>query len=353
MQLYGGINMTEVSKRAGVSLSTVSRVINKKQDVSPQSRAKIQKILDETGYRPNLLVSGIRHGKTYTIGVILSWDLTFDGEIIRGIHDELQKSRYVPAIQILEPNGPPEIELLHRLLDRRVDGLIMRMIEEKELKSYVGEVLLRKIPVVAVDITLDNVEVDFVGNNDELGGILAAEYLLKFGHRRIGALVFPKTYQTSRSRLESFETTVKKNSNATVVSVEDPSFGEDYTFAMKLLNSSQCPTGIFVNNDRLAIGVYAAAEKMGIKIPEDISVIGFGDFVLGQYIKPSLTTIHQQPYEIGRMSAKIMLERLANKASLEDDEFSEEPHNRNDNERKRLFIDVTLTDRQSVAKPRQ
>ncbi len=345
--------MIEVSKRAGVSLSTVSRVINNKQDVSPKSRAKIKKILKETGYRPNLLVSGIRHGKTYTIGVILSWDLTFDGEIIRGIHDELQVSRYVPAIQILEPNGPPEIELLHRLLDRRVDGLIMRMIEEKELKSYVGEVLLRKIPVVAVDITLENIGIDFVGNNDELGGRVAAEYLLKFGHRRIGALVFPKTYQTSRSRLESFESTVKKNSGATVVSMEDPSFGEDYTFAMKLLNSSQCPTGIFVNNDRLALGVYAAAEKMRIRIPEDISVIGFGDFVLSQYLKPSLTTIHQQPYEIGRMSARIILERLASKASLEGDEFSKESQDKSDDGYKRLFVDVTLTERQSVSKPKK
>ena len=353
MRVYGDINMMEVAKRAGVSLSTVSRVINGKQDVSPKSRAKIKKILRETGYRPNLLVSGIRRGRTYTIGVILSWDLTFDGEIIRGIHDELQISGYVPVIQILKPDGPPEIELLHRLLDRRVDGVIMRMIEEKGLESNVRELLHRDIPVVAVDITLESVGVDFVGNNDELGGRLAAEYFLKFGHRRLGALVFPRTYQTSRLRLDAFERAAKKKSDVTVVSVEDLSFGENDTAATKLLNFSPNPTGIFVNNDRLALGIYAAAERMGIRIPEDISVVGFGDFALSQYIKPCLTTIHQQPYKIGRESAKIILERLAPGVLLENGEFLEEPQNNRDGGYKRRLVEVTLIERASVSHPKQ
>jgi LacI family transcriptional regulator len=348
MQVYGEINMMEVAKRAGVSLSTVSRVINDKHDVSPQSRSKIKKILTETGYRPNMLVSGIRCGKTYTIGVLLSWDLTFDGEIIRGIHDELQDSNYVPVLQILQPNGPAELELLHHLLDRRVDGVIMRMVEEKGLESYVKELLHRNIPMVAVDITIDNLGIDFVGNNDELGGRLAAEYLLKLGHRKLGALVFPKKYQTSRSRLDAFEDAVRKKSDAKVIAIEDPSFGEDSTAAMALLGSNPRPTGIFVNNDRLAMGVYTAAEKMGLKIPEDISVIGFGDFALGKYIEPHLTTIHQQPYEIGRASARIMLERLSKKDRV----FQNESKDAYKNEPKQLLVDVTLTERQSAAKPK-
>lgn len=339
MEIYGNVNMTEVARRAGVSLSTVSRVIRNKDDVSRKTQAKVMAVMEETGYRPNLLVSGIRTGKTLTVGVLLSWDLTFDGQIIRGIHDELQAANHVPVLQLLEPSGPPEIELLHRLLDHRVDGVITRLVDEEGLDMYVNELVDRKIPVVAVDVTLENLGVDFVGNNDELGGRLAAEHLIKFGHRRLGALVFPTNFSTSRVRLKAFENAVREGLGVTVSSVTDPSFGVEDSAAMELLNRRPRPTGIFVNNDRLALGIYSAAEKIGLRLPEDLSVVGFGDFSLCGLIRPKLTTIRQHPYEIGCKAATIILERLLN-----DEDKSSEP--------RQILLDVDLVERDSVTNPK-
>ncbi len=312
MANYGNVSMKDVAVASGVSLSTVSRVLHNKGDVSVESRRKINAVIKQLGYRPNLIVKALRTGKSQTIGVITSYDLTFDGEIIRGIHDQLQTRDYVPVLQLIEPGGPPELELLNRLLDRRVDGVIMKIFSETGLTTFIEEIKHREIPVVASDVTIDNVEIDFVGNDDVLGGKLAAEHLLKFGHHRFGALVFPQSFLPSKLRLEAFESTIKKNPNATLCSFEDSSFGADDALALKLLSTNPRPTGIFVNNDRLALGVYSAAEKLGLKIPEDISVVGFTDLALCSLIKPKLTTIHQNPYEIGRKSAEMIMERLEN-----------------------------------------
>jgi LacI family transcriptional regulator, galactose operon repressor len=337
MSSYGNVNMADVAKVAGVSLSTVSRAIHKKGDISKESQIRINTVMKQMGYRPNLIVKALRTGRTQTIGVITSCDLTFDGEIVRGIHDYLQEVDYVPVLQLIEPGGPPEVELLNRLLDRRVDGVIMKIFSNMGLERYVDELKRRKIPIVACDVTVDNMEIDFVGNNDELGGRLAAEYLLKLGHRRLGSLVFQRTFLPSSLRIKAFESVVRQYADATVCLFEDPTFGSDDLMATKLLNLHPRPTAVFVNNDKLALGVYSAAEKLGLKIPDDLSVIGFGDFSLCDLVKPGLTTIHQNPYEIGLKSAEMIMERLEN----------------NDlSNPKRVIIDVQLVDRGSVAKPR-
>lgn len=334
MSGYGSVKMKDIARLSGVSLSTVSRVLYNKDDVSSESRYKVNAVMEEMGYRPNLIVKALRTGKSQTIGVIASCDLNIDGEMIRGIHDQLQSREYVPVLQLIEQGSQPEVKLLNRLLDRRVDGVIMKIFNEVGLEKYIEELKSRKIPVVAFDVITDKAGVDFVGNDDALAGRLAAECLLKFGHRKLGVLAFSKKFLPSKMRLEAFGSFVTQNSDATVYSSEDPSFGSDDTFAMKLLGFQPRPTAIFVNDDRLAIGVYSAAEKLGLKIPEDLSVIGFGDLSICGLLRPNLTTIRQNLYEIGRKSAELILDRL------DDNVLSVH---------KQFLVNVDLIERKSVA----
>lgn len=312
LENYGKLNIRELAREAGVSLSTVSRVVRNKDDVSPETRAKIKELMRKYGYRPNMLVNGIRSGKTKTVGLIFAGDLGYDGEIIRGIHDELQKEDYVPMLQMIEKGGEPEIDLLHRLIDHRVDGVIMRVVHEEGLNLYIDELKKRGIAVVAADAVSPQYDIDFVGTNDLSASEKVARYLYdECGHRQFLVIGFSSTVQTSVLRVSAFVNCLTGCSDAKIRCAIDASYGRDIPFLIDLLNQfDRFPIAVFATNDLIACGIYSACRRLNLRIPEDVSVVGYGNLSQGEFVDPALTTVNQHPYQVGCRAAQVLLQRL-------------------------------------------
>lgn len=306
--------LKQIAEEAGVSLITVSRVVRGLGNVAPDTAAKIKKAIDRLKYRPNRLVHAIQSGRSGTIGVVVPIASWFQAQMISGIHHELADHSYLPVLHFpkLSPGAcreEAERLYLHRLLDQRVDGIIFWPSDEMVSDAYLHEVWDRGVPLVAVDRHLPKTNADFAGTDDVAGGRLAAEHLLDLGHRRIAHLGGDPWVSTYSDRRAGFEAVAQSRADVSI-RVAACSLSESYDLAMDMLTGSGRPTAIFAASDNFAMRIYAVATRLGIRIGEDLSVVGFADLVEAQRLQPGLTTIRQNPTGIGAAAARLILERL-------------------------------------------
>jgi len=250
-----------------------------------------------------MLVKGIQTGRTKTIGVMVPPYDSYWTQVLYGIHDERQNgSSYSNLLQ----------EQLHRLIDRRVDGLILwAHLAPLYNESLVKDLEARDLPVVTIDHELPFA--DCVETDEEAGATLAAKHLLELGHTNIAHLGWDNFYKWAYLRRTFFEQAIAGCSKAkctTIICTED----EDVeNAAAKLLSLNPRPTAIFACSDRLVKMIYNVAEQMKLRIPEDLSVIGYADLEFSQWMHPPLTTIRQKGKEMGKAAAEALLERSLSK----------------------------------------
>lgn len=317
------ISQKKIAEEAGVSIMTVSRVLRGKDDVADETRDRVLEVARKFRYRPNLLVRGIQTGKTNTVGVLLPpWP--FYARISSGIHDELIQADHVPmtiwsASDADDPSiDAAELKQIHRLLDRRVDGVILKPVDEAVSDDYLREVWERGIPLVVLDRELPRTHADFVGTDDYAGGVLAAEHLLALGHRRLGVVAPGREVTPYTLRASGFTDTAAKVSGSVCTVHECIETDEDMHRCVKsALEETPHPTGLFFTTDTVAPLAYEAAREKGLRIPDDLSVVGFANLAITMHVDPRLTTLDQFPYEIGRRAARLLLDRSA--ARLEDE----------------------------------
>ena len=310
------ITIRDIAHKTGYSFQTVSRVLNGKAHLHKAATVrKIEKVAKEMGYVPNLFAKGMQSGKTYSVGLIIDPFIdSFTEEIFRGAHDELMKRNYLPILLMHNQEGQDE-QLVQRLAERRVEGLIIRPYPERmaEVSSAVEQ---HHMPVVSVDYALTSEKkFDFVGTADEHGGQLAAEHLIELGHRRMACLCTDT--ESLQLRKRGFEYVVSRSADAA-----DPIILEGWDFEndeanqsriKELLSGSDAPTAIFAGGDFMLPNIYKAVHGMDIEIPTDVSVIGFGDEEFSEYMIPPATTLHQDAYEIGIQAAQLVIDRVENK----------------------------------------
>ncbi len=318
------VSLKKIAEEAEVSVTTVSRVLRGRGEISEKTRLKVQKVADEMRYRPNLAAQAMHSGRTQTVGVIIPSAGNFDIRIAFGIHDKLAEHDVVPITlwtsfkwsRSADGGIDNAVKQIHNLIDRRVDGCILRpQLDFKEL--YINEILEREIPIVTVDRDFLGSHADFVGTDDVDGARQAAEYLLGLGHRRFVHIAGPDSVTTGKLRREAFEQCIASAGDAQCITFVDTSFGEDENIADKIFEISPAATAVFAANDLIAKNVYHAARKRGVKIPGQLSIVGFGDLEPAEYMDPPLTTIRQQPYDIGYKAAEILLERIEKKTDTE------------------------------------
>lgn len=304
------VSQQDIAREAGVSRVTVSLVLSGKDETSPETRQRVLDAARKLRYRPNLLVQGMQTGRTGTVGVIAAMSFPFQSAIAHGIHDELVAAEVVPMLlwaDAAAKSPTAELGQIHRLIDRRVDGMIIWPQDASVPDVHFSEIWERGIPLVTVDRETTT-QADHVGTDEELGGRLAAEHLLKLGHRQVVHLTFPLKPGSIARRRESFVRTLK-DAGVTCEVIETPNEDVSAT-ALSLLTRAVPPTAIFTATDPIALKVYAAAAKVGLKIPDDLSVVGYADFSFASELIPPLTTIRQDAYTIGRTAAKMLLERI-------------------------------------------
>lgn len=336
------VSLRQIAEEANVSITTVSRVLRGRGEISLETRCKVQAIAEKLRYRPNLAAQSIHYGKSNTIGVIIPAAWNFDIRIAFGIHDKLAEHDVVPITLWTsqkwsrKPDKGIDYALrqVHHLIDRRVDGCILRpQMDFKDI--YLREILERDLPIVTVDRDFLGSHADFVGTDDVYGARLAAQHLLELGHRFVVHLAGPGTVRTGKLRRQAFEDRISKE--ARCETIEDESFGLDPAAAEKVFECDPLPTGVFAANDLMAQHVYNAARRRGLRIPGDLSVVGFADLEFAEFLDPPLTTVRQQPYEMGTVAAQILLERI-----------NEE---QDDQETRTLLLKPELVTRGSTARP--
>jgi len=260
-----------------------------------------------------MLVQGIQTGETRTIGVVVPPYDSFWTSVLCGIHDVFIESDLVYINTWCPQTGDAHSytallqQQLHRLIDRRVDGLILwAHLAPLYSENLIDDLEARDLPVVTIDHELpfaDSVETD-----ERLGATLAAEHLLELGHKHIAHLGWDSFYKWANLRRTFFEQTIEKSGKASCLTVTCKEDEEVENAAKILLTANPRPTAIFACTDRVAKVIYTVAGQIGLKIPDDLSVVGFADLEFAQWMQPSLTTIRQNGRKMGIAAAKALIE---------------------------------------------
>ena len=310
------LGLKDIARKANVSLATVSKALRGRDDVSEETRQRVLAVADEMKYRPNLLVRGIQTGRTGNIGLMIPMGSDpFFALIMRGIHDEICKHDIVPMVQCVYRNqdgswrGPSEAEVIHRLVDRRVDGIIIVPTEDEASDDYLHEIRDHCLPFVAIDRQLPNCHLaDFVGSDDSMIGQLAAKHLLAMGHNSIAHIAGPGFASTARQRRTGFEQEIQQATVA-YTAIEEPSFTTCGKATHEMLEDTM-PSAVFCANDHLASSLYGIVAQKGLIPGKDIAILGVGDLPFAANMSPTLSSIRQFPREIGAKAAQLLLGKI-------------------------------------------
>jgi LacI family transcriptional regulator len=303
----------EVAERAGVSLTTVSHVVNRSRFVSEDTRKRVLEAMQDLNYRPNAVARSLRSGKTHTLGLILPDSSNpFFAEIGR----EVEKTAFTEGYSVMLCNTERDLareELYVRLLsDKQVDGVIF--VAAGEQIDSLAYLLEQHTPIVVVDRDLSYDEVDAVLTDNLLGGYQATQHLIALGHQRIACISGPVNGARSMERVSGYRRALEEYGIAEdpallLIGDYHPQSGRDA--AHHLLSLDNRPTAIFACNDLMAIGVIRAVTAERLSIPDNVAVVGFDNIELANYTTPSLTTVAQPITEIGALSASLVIQRIA------------------------------------------
>lgn len=308
--------ISQVAERAGVSVTTVSHVINETRFVSSAVRERVQQAMDELGYRPNALARSLRRGETHTLGLILPDSSNpFFAEVAQNIEVAAFEQGY--NVILCNAQGEPSKERLYLdvLQKRQVDGLIL--LSTGEDGESLSRALHRDIPIVMVDRDLPTADADVVLVDNRLGAAIAIDHLLHLGHRRIGCISGPSHITPSARRVSGYRDSLAGAGIAfdeTLVVRGDFHPESGRAGALALLNRPDRPSAIFACNDLMAIGAVRAACELGFSVPEDVSVVGFDDIQLASYVTPPLTTVVQPKAGMARTAVHLLFERMADRS---------------------------------------
>jgi len=315
------ITIIEIAKLAGVSRTTVSRVLSGSTFVSKNTRDRILGIIKEKEYKPSIMAQSLRTNRTRTIGLVLAdIENPFYSRVAKGVIDAAETKKY----NVILCNSNNDIELEERdiktLMGRGVDGLILTTVA---LKMKTIEYLLdREFPFILIDCKLDTPGVNYVVNDDYFGAKLATEYLIELGHKKIFFLGDRKLLSL-RERLRGFKDTLadhKIESSNTFVPQKFINMYGIYDIDKiieYIINREEKITAVFAGNDYLAIKSIKVINDNGLKVPEDISVIGYDNIEISALVKVPLTTIRQPKYLLGKLAAEQLFEILENKSNKE------------------------------------
>ena len=303
-------NLKTIAKKAGLDVSTVSRALRDDKRVKEGTKLKVKELAKRLKYVPDYSAHILAGGKSGIIGIILpEVKHTFYAEIFEGISEICLEKEFLPELILTEFN-PLRIESIdNRLVSQKVEGVILAYhnIDFSFLKE-------KKTPVVLIDV-VDNGfdEVDKVIVDNFSGAKEAVKYLISLGHHSIG---FISDRVTTSRRLDGYREALKEENleiDENIISIRSGRSEEvGYQTGLKLLVRKDRPTAIFCVNDLIAVGLMRAAFEIGIKIPEELSIIGFDDLPLSSYLPIPLTTVHQPIKEIVRESFYLLLKRMEN-----------------------------------------
>ncbi|MGG1691812.1 LacI family DNA-binding transcriptional regulator [Heyndrickxia ginsengihumi] len=315
------VRIADVAKMANVSTATVSRVISNAGTVKKETANKVLEAIDKLNYKPNVLARQLRRLETQTILVVIP-DITntFFSNVLRGIESVATAYGYQVLLGDAQNIVERERSYLDNLGQRKADGVILLTARTDQ---KVLEELSEQYPVVLACEYYEGSNLPTVSIDNISSARKATEYLISLNHKKIAHISGPLKVVVGRDRLKGFHQAMAHHGlpiESLLVQEGDFSYESGFNLMKKLLMLDEIPTAVFAANDEMAMGAIKAAKAKGIRVPDDLSVIGFDDIKFASIFEPALTTIAQPTFEIGKKAMELLL-KLINNEELEKDQF--------------------------------
>lgn len=339
--------IVDVARAAGTSTATVSRILSGSDyPISAQLRKKVMQVAQDLNYKPNLIGKMLQSGVgEKEIGVVLPSIVNpFYGSLMSAVEEECVQRSYVPILCLSQNSSRLESQHIEMLGQKQVSGILLSCMHMDE--ALMDKLRRLEIPCVLFDQTYEEYPGLNVGFDFYQGGLLATRYLIQCGHRDIAFASGPMDRRSRKQRFEGYKAALRKNGirfnskrlllyeGSTDAGAENSEFRNGYELGKMLLQGECLPDAVFAINDMTAIGMIQCLKINGVYVPADISVIGFDNIYISDFVEPALTTISQPSYEMGRKAARMLLDAI------------EQPGCAQEN----VVMEPTLVERRSVRK---
>ncbi len=305
-------NYEDIAGLARVSIATVSHVINGTRFVLPETQKRVREAMKKLKYRPNLYARGLATGKTNTVGLVISnINNPFYPELVQGTEEVAVKNNYNVFLCSTDYDLKKGLSTIGALISRKIDGIILASSQIDD--SIINEIIDYGINFVMVDWGNRNIKTDSIIFDYRVGIQEAINHLVDRGHKRIFFISGPKKHKTSIVRINNFVESIK---NLNKGDLEYKIVGGNhkleggYKAAKEIIKSDKIPSAVICSNDFTAIGAMHSFMDSGLKIPDDISIIGLDNIKLTEILKPSLTTIELERYNIGKTLMQLLINRV-------------------------------------------
>lgn len=315
------VNIKQVAKAAKVSTRTVSRVLNDRPDVAPETRQRVKQIIEQLDYQPSNIARSLTHGRSRTLGVV-SFGLEYYGpsRTLLGMEQQANELGFTLLLSLVHrPENHDIQQLLRHMLSQHVDGIIwaVPVIGDNRAwfqQSSQGSQRL-PLPIIFIDVKPDG-DLPAVGTNNRAGGRLATEHLLTQGYRHIGVITGPRTWEVAQERLLGWQDVLGTTQDSQIFE-GDWSAASGERGLQQLMKRYPQMDALFACNDRMALGVLQAAYQVGLRIPEDLAVVGFDNMPDSAYFCPPLTTVQQQLIDQGKIAVRELVGIIETKEHIE------------------------------------
>src|SRR6186713_3283993 len=303
----------DIARKLNVSISTVSRALRDASDVSKETKNAVKALSEELNYQPNKFALSLQQKQTHTIGVIVpNLDYVL-ATMVRGIDEVALEAGYTVMVCQSNESFGREIVNTKRLLDSLVDGFIISVSSETKVFDHLKKIQDKKMPMVVFDRVTPFLKAPGVRIDNEDGGWQATEHLIQQGYKRIAILAGPKNLDISNQRLNGYLKALKKNKmpideNLIIYCDFDQHYA--YIATKELLTMKKRPDAIFTISDRMAIGAMLAIKEKGLRMPQDMGLVGFNNEPVTSLVTPSISSVDQPAFELGKVAAKLFIEAM-------------------------------------------
>ncbi len=313
------VNIKRVAQEAGVSTQTVSRVINDRPDVSPETRAHIQRVIERLGYQPNAIARSLVSRRTRTLGLITSdFSDYFFTQVIAGAEAEARRHGYFFMLGSTQRNPKDEPVYIRLLTERHVEGILWARPSSEPDDRHLIALLQENVPVVTTAYHLPSEALTVVDVDNVDGAHAAVGCLLENQRRHIAMITGPATWKSVADRTQGYRHALSAAGirfDARLVVEGDWSYASGYRAARLLLSQAPPYSGLFAQNDQMAIGAMHALRESGKRVPEDVAVVGYDDIPVAEYCDPPLTTVRQPMCEVGQAATRLLIQAIEEQGS--------------------------------------
>lgn len=301
--------LSDVAAHAGVSMATVSRVVNRPEQVSHSTRSRVERSIQSLGYLPSAPRHPEKDARLHLVALLIpDVQNPYFAEIVRGVEDEVETEAFSLLLFHTAEDTEREERTLRRLLETHLEGVIVfgSRLPSASLVKFQRE---RQVPLVVINRRIEDSHVACIVIDSEQATWRAARYLINLGHRRIAYLAGPLTAESSVARRRGIERALAEVGESLPEKWLVPGFPDiegGFQAMTSLLGVENLPTAVLVYNDLMALGALHAIRSQGLRVPDDISLIGFDDITMAAHANPPLTTINQPKYRMGRLAVQLL-----------------------------------------------